>query len=123
MEMMQQESAEETLKRACKTAPGSATWMKFLGVIMILQAVIVTISTMGLGIFFAWLPVWLGIILFRAANDAEMAATGMSNKLEDYLKKLNKYFLIQGILGLLVVIFLLVMMFVFGALFITGMLD
>lgn len=122
MEMMQQaDSSEQTLKRACKIAADSAGWMKLLGVISIIQGILAVLTIWG--IIVAWLPIWLGVILFRAANEAEMAAAGLSDHLEAYLKRLNKYFLIQGIVMLLFIVFMLIMVFVMGGLFLTGMLD
>ncbi len=125
MEMMQQrqDSSDETLRKACQEAPRSSGWLKFLGVVFIIYAILLTLGTMGIGIVIAWLPVWLGVILFKAANDAEMAAAGMSGHLVEYLKRLNKYFLIQGILMLLGVLMMLIMMFVMGIGFLTGMVD
>ena len=122
MEMMQQpDSSEQTLKRACKIAADSAGWMKLLGVISIVQGVLAVVTVWG--IIVAWLPIWLGVILFRAANEAEMAAAGLTDHLEAYLKRLNRYFLIQGIVMLLFIVFMLIMVFVMGGLFLTGMLD
>lgn len=122
MEMMQQQgSPEETLKRACRIAADSASWMKLLGVISIIQGIFAVFTIWG--IIIAWLPIWLGVILFRAANEAEMAAAGLTDRLEAYLKRLNKFFLIQGILMLLFIVIALIMVFVMGGLFLAGMLD
>lgn len=122
MEMMQQQgSSEETLKRACKIAADSASWMKLLGVITIIQGVFAVFTIWG--IIIAWLPIWLGVILFRAANEAEMASAGLTDHLEAYLKRLNKFFLIQGILMLLFIVIALILVFVMGGLFLAGMFD
>ena len=122
MEMMQQtDGPEESLKRACKIAADSAGWMKLLGVLSIIQGVFAVFTIWGIVI--AWLPIWLGVILFRAANEAEMSAAGLTNHLESYLKRLNRYFLIQGIMALLMIVVGLIMVFVFGGLFLAGMLD
>jgi hypothetical protein len=122
MEMMQQQgSPEETLKRVCRIAADSASWMKLLGVISIIQGIVAVFTIWG--IIIAWLPIWLGVILFRAANEAEMAAAGLTDHLEAYLRRLNRFFLIQGILMLLFIVIALIMAFVMGGLFLTGMLD
>ncbi len=122
MEMMQQQgSPEETLKRACKIAADSASWMKLLGVISIIQGIFAVFTIWG--IIIAWLPIWLGVILFRAANEAEMASAGLTDHLEAYLKRLNKFFLIQGILMLLFIVIALILVFVMGGLFLAGMFD
>jgi hypothetical protein len=122
MEMMQQQgSPEETLKRACRIAADSASWMKLLGVISIVQGIFAVFTIWG--IIIAWLPIWLGVILFRAANEAEMASAGLTDHLEAYLKRLNKFFLIQGILMLLFIVIALILVFVMGGLFLAGMFD
>jgi hypothetical protein len=122
MEMMQEQGApDEALKRSCKIAADSAGWMKFLGVISILQGILMIFTIWG--IIIAWLPIWLGVILFRAANEAEMASAGLSAHLEAYLRRLNKYFLIQGILMLLMIVVGLIVAFVFGGLFLAGLLH
>ncbi len=120
MEMMQQPGGpEETLKRACRIAADSAGWMKLLGVLSIIQGVMIVFTLWG--ILIAWLPIWLGVILFRAANEAEMSTAGLTGHLESYLKRLNKYFLIQGILALVMIVAGLIMAFVFGGMFLAGM--
>jgi hypothetical protein len=122
MEMMnQQSSSDDALKRACMVASQSAGWMKFLGVISIIQGILAVLTIWG--IIVAWLPIWLGIILFRAANEAEMASAGLPEHLQAYLGRLNKYFLIQGIVMLLFIVFMLVMVFVAGGLFLSGVLH
>jgi hypothetical protein len=119
MELMQEPDApEQALKRACKIAADSASWMKLLGVISIIQGVFAVFTIWGIVI--AWLPIWLGVILFRAANEAEMAAAGLSDHLEAYLKRLNRFFLIQGILMLLMIVIALIMAFVMGGMFLLG---
>ena len=53
-------------------------WMKFLGVMSIISGVIQVITIIG--ILFAWLPIWTGILLFQAASAAEQAyETGNKN--------------------------------------------
>lgn len=119
MEMMDQsEAPDATLKRVCKIAADSASWMKLLGVISIIQGIFAVFTIWG--IIIAWLPIWLGVILFRAANEAEMASAGLSDHLESYLQRLNKFFLIQGIFMLLMIIIGLIMVFVMGGMFLLG---
>jgi hypothetical protein len=65
----------------------------------------------------------LGVILFKAAGDAEMASKGAATRMTDYLQKLNRYFLIQGILSLIMIIIGLVLVFVAGMAFFAGMLG
>ncbi len=82
-------------------------WLKFVGVLSIIQGVLSILSIWG--ILICWLPIWLGVILFSAAtqverafeaDDAEAARTSMA--------KLASYFRISGVLTviMLVVVFI-----------------
>jgi len=85
-------------------------WMKFLGVMSIISGVIQVITIIG--ILFAWLPIWTGILLFQAASAAEQAyETGNKNELNISLSKLKTYFVIMGVISLLAVIFMAIMFF------------
>jgi hypothetical protein len=113
--------SENLLKQICKLASGSSAWMKFLGVLSIIQGIVLIFTIWG--ILICWLPIWLGVILFKAAGDAEMASKGAATRMTDYLQKLNRYFLIQGILSLIMIIIGLVLVFVAGMAFFAGMLG
>lgn len=111
--------SEEILKEACVTASGSSGWMKFLGVLSIIQGIFLIFTIWG--ILICWLPIWLGVILFKAAGEAEMASKGASTRLPEFLRKLNRYFLIQGILALIMIIIALIVLFVAGMAFFMGL--
>lgn len=82
----------------------SRGWMKLLGVMMILYGAIVALSIVG--IIVAWLPIWLGILLFQTASAAEEAQINdNADELLSALKKLKTYFTIMGILTLIGLIF------------------
>ena len=62
-----------------------------------LQAVLTII-----GILWAWLPIWLGVLLFQAAGAAEEAsASGDVATATRATDKLRLFFMIQGILMLI----------------------
>jgi hypothetical protein len=110
--------SEDLVKSLSARAVGSAGWMKFLGVLSIIQGVFLVFTIWG--ILICWLPIWIGVILFKAAGDAEMASRGAPTQLEGYLEKINRYFLIQGILALIGIIVGLVVVFVVGVAAIMG---
>lgn len=88
-------------------------WMKFLGVLMIIYGILVAITIVGLII--CWLPIWIGVILFRAATAAETAQiSGSKMELHEALSKLKTYFTIYGILALIGVIFAVIFMIAGG---------
>ncbi len=105
------------LDRLRATAGSMAAWLKFLGIVYIIQATISVITTMFVGIVFAWLPLWMGIILFQAGNRASTAAlSGRTEELLPMIDKLKLYFIINGIVMIIaiVVIGLLIAIFGFG---------
>lgn len=79
-------------------------WMKLLGIVMIINGVVIAISIVG--IIVAWLPIWLGVLLFQAASASEGAQfTGNKQQLIEALTKLKLYFVINGILMVIALIF------------------
>ena len=87
-------------------------WMKLVGVLMILYGVLVALSIVG--IIIAWLPIWMGVLLFQSASSAEQAnMTGDQTALYVSLGKLKTYFTIMGVMTLLGLI-LTVVGFVMG---------
>lgn len=78
----------------------SKGWLKFLGVLSILQGVMAAITIFGLIV--AWLPIWIGVVLYQSANSIEAAhVSGNKDHLYHALGKLKLYFTIQGIMTLI----------------------
>ena len=75
-------------------------WMKLVGILMIIYGVMVALSIIGIVI--AWLPIWMGVLLFQAASNAEQAnMSGDQTALYTSLAKLKTYFTIMGIMTLI----------------------
>jgi hypothetical protein len=54
------------------------------------------------GIVFAWLPIWIGVLLFQAASTIEEAQTlGRKDSLLKSLGKLKLFFTIMGVFYLI----------------------
>lgn len=88
----------------------SRGWMKLIGVMMILYGALVALSIIG--IIVAWLPIWMGILLFQAASAAEEAQLNESpDELLNALTRLKTYFTIMGILTLIGLLFSLIGLF------------
>lgn len=85
-------------------------WMKLLGVLMILSGALQAITIVGL--LWAWLPIWLGVLLFQSCGEAERA---MSSEDTDGARratdKLRLFFMIQGILVLIMLVCFALVMF------------
>jgi hypothetical protein len=78
----------------------SKGWMMFLGILSILMGVFTALSIVGIVI--AWLPIWIGVLLFQAANSTEEAHTlGNKVSLLKTLGKLKLFFTIMGVFYLI----------------------
>lgn len=81
----------------------SKGWMKFLGIMSIIQGVVAVFTLIG--ILIAWLPIWVGVILYQSASTMERAyISGDKGEFYEALGKLKTYFLIQGIITLIGII-------------------
>lgn len=89
-------------------------WMKFLGVILIIYGALVACSIIG--IIFAWLPIWLGILLFSAGSKIDAAyQAGSKADLVVSLGKLKTFFTIYGIMAIIGIALTVIMLLVWGA--------
>ena len=46
-------------------------WMKLLGILNIIGGILIAITLVG--IIIAWLPIWMGVILYQAGSASEQA--------------------------------------------------
>ena len=89
-------------------------WLKFLGILSIISGVGSALSIAG--IIFAWLPIWMGVLMFQAGSSID--AAGQFGDRFAFLRSmgsLKTYFVLQGILtllGILLVVSMLCIMFV-----------
>jgi hypothetical protein len=78
----------------------SKGWIKFLGVVSIIQGIIAVFSIVG--ILIAWLPIWIGVLLYQAASVLERSyQSGDRAAYYQAMAKLRTYFMIQGIMTLI----------------------
>ncbi|MGD9487347.1 MAG: DUF5362 family protein [Calditrichaceae bacterium] len=76
-------------------------WLKFVGIVTIIGGIISALSIIG--ILIAWLPIWLGVLLWQAgsrASDAQLRNNPL--ELMIMLDKLRLYFVVQGILIIII---------------------
>lgn len=92
-------------------------WLVIPALFFILTGILYGISIIGLIV--AWLPIWLGVLLFQANKALESArVTGYRNDLMTAVEKLELYFRINGILfilGFILMVVYFVVIFAFGA--------
>ena len=83
-------------------------WLKFLGVLSIISGVGSALSIVG--IIFAWLPIWMGVLMFQAGSSIESAGQfGDKFAFLSSMGSLKTYFVLQGILALLGIVFAVTM--------------
>jgi hypothetical protein len=84
-------------------------WLKFLGVLSIISGVGSALSIVG--ILFAWLPIWMGVLMFQAGSSIESAGQlGDKFAFLRSLGNLKTYFVLQGVLALIGIAFALTML-------------
>jgi hypothetical protein len=73
-------------------------WIKFLAIVQIVFMSIYVLVSLGMGLIFAWLPIWLSVLLLQSAGAIERAEQqGDAEALKLALGKLKLYFMIQAI--------------------------
>ncbi|EIC19667.1 DUF5362 domain-containing protein [Thiorhodovibrio frisius] len=78
-------------------------WMKFAGVLLMIQGGITALSIVG--ILVAWLPIWMGLLLYKASDQiGEAERLGSEAALQGALERLATYFKIFGILLLIALV-------------------
>ena len=106
------------LDRLIFTAKNMSIWVKLLGIINIVSGALAALSLVG--IIIAWLPIWLGILLFQAGSRADEAlASKRPDQLITMMEKLRLYFLIQGIMIIIMFGVGILAFLIFGASMIT----
>ncbi|WP_266170430.1 DUF5362 domain-containing protein [Dyella subtropica] len=113
--LSQAESNHSVSELSQPLASGSG-WMKFVGIMFIIQGAITAITIVG--IIIAWLPIWIGVLLMQSAGSIERAQlSGDAVALKEALAKLKTYFVIQGVLYLVGIALMVLYFILFGAIF------
>ncbi len=78
-------------------------WLRLMGVLMIIAGALYALSLVGIVI--AWLPIWMGVLLFKTAASVEQAhQRGEPRALAESQDKLRTYFTIQAVLAIVSVV-------------------
>lgn len=95
-----------------------AGWMKFVGIMFILQGAMTALSLIGIVI--AWIPIWIGVLVMQSAGAIERAQiSGDAMAMKEALGKLRTYFVIQGVFYLIGLILAAVAFVFWGAVFLA----
>ena len=108
---------EESVRTLSTPLYNNKGWIKFFGIMNIIYGILAAVSIVG--IIFAWLPIWMGVLINGAANNIEKAyLLGDQRAMIEAQRKLSTYFVINAILVLVAIIFTA---FLFVMIFTTGM--
>ncbi len=100
----------------------AAGWMKLIGTLAIIYGVLIALTIIGLII--AWLPIWMGVLLNRAANEARDAtAAGDEARAMAATRNLSTIFRVQGVIVLIGIVFWLIGVVIFFVAVVGGDLD
>ena len=109
----------EAVQRFASILQGGRFWMLVLGWVTLVAGVLEALTLVGL--VFAWLPIWIGIVVLKAAGRiAEAERTGEAAALAEALAKIRLYFVMTGVM-LFVGIVLWLVGFLFFASFLGAM--
>ena len=93
---------------------GMAGWAKFLGILSIIFGALYCLTIVG--IIVAWLPIWLGIVLFQAGSNITNAkATQNYQHLITAYEKLRLFFMVWGIVTIVSLALMVIVIIIFGA--------
>jgi hypothetical protein len=94
-------------------------WLKFLGVLSIIGGIVQALSIVG--IIIAWLPIWMGVLMFQAGSSIDAAGQGGDKfAFLNSLGSLKTYFVLQGVLSLIGIIIALSMVCILVVLPLVG---
>lgn len=78
-------------------------WLKFLGILNIIGGVAQALSIVG--ILVAWIPIWMGVLLYQAGSNLDSAGQfGDKFSFLRSLGSLKTYFVLQGVLTLILLV-------------------
>ena len=87
-------------------------WVKFVGIVDIVIGALQAMSVIG--ILWAWIPIWQGVLLLQCGGAIERAQmAGDESALRLALDKLRVYFIIQGVLMIIGFAFMALMFTLF----------
>ena len=95
-------------------------WLKFLGILSIIGGVVQALTIVG--ILYAWLPIWMGVLMFQAGSSIDPAGQfGDKFAFLRSLSSLKTYFILQGVLTLIGIILMVAMVCIMFVLPLLGL--
>jgi len=80
-----------------QSAASLSGWLKFLGIVNIVLGALTALSIIG--IIYAWLPIWIGVLLLQAGSSASNAQIGDNYPdLVIMIQKLKTFFILTAVM-------------------------
>lgn len=89
---MESTTSSDTMARLAERARSMSGWLQFMGVVTLGAAIPSVLSIVGIVV--AWLPIWLGVLLFQAGTAARR---GTDDELIRMIERLRLYFIVQSV--------------------------
>ncbi len=87
-----------------ESATTMSSWLRFLGIALIFTGALCAFTIIGLFVF--WIPIWMGVLLYQAAERATAVGRGTSAEaLLELVEKLKSYFIISGVVTMALIAF------------------
>jgi hypothetical protein len=104
MTVEQPQAMNPSVSTIMRPLSDAAGWMKLIGTLGIIWGVLLAFTIVGLIV--AWLPIWMGILLRRAATESEIAnRTGHESNAITATSSLHTIFKVQGVIVLVMLAF------------------
>jgi hypothetical protein len=101
---------------------GMKGWLKLLGIVQIVAGILQALTLFG--ILWAWLPIWMGVVLNGAANKAaDYTEKGDEQALAEFTGKLKLFFIINGVMMIVSLAVIAISLMVMGALALLGVIS
>jgi hypothetical protein len=109
--MENQNTEERVVKEVSHPLFSSKGWIKLVGILLLIYGIFGALTIVG--IVFAWLPIWLGILLIQASNRiADAQYSGDKMAMIKAQSNLGTYFTIYGVITLIGIIFMVIFLIV-----------
>ena len=102
---------QSQVNQLAQIAGTMSAWLRFLGLVSVVSGALSALTIVGL--IFAWLPIWLGVLLFQAGDPAALT---------QLLEKLKLYFILSATAIIVSLAFVVVGIF-FAGVIINNMTD
>lgn len=91
----EEENSPEYLQAAQEIIACGKGWTRFVAIMLIVLGSLYALTIVG--IVFAWLPIWLGVVLLNAVNKGNNGQGAIETALGEYMRGINSFFKISGI--------------------------